>query len=64
MCAVKRLSDRLAQRRTLGVIDHHRRPCEGLQSDPMQTNRQTKRADRDDPASAAKHDREANHRLA
>jgi len=64
MRAVKRLSKGLAQRRALRVINHHRRPCERLQRDPMQTNRQTKRADRDDPASAAKHDREANHRLA
>jgi hypothetical protein len=31
-----------------------------LQSDPMQTNRQTKCADRRDPASAAKHDCEVN----
>ena len=61
MCAIKRLSNRPAQRRVLGVIDHHRRPCERLQSDPMQTNRQTKCADRSDPAGAAQHDREANH---
>jgi hypothetical protein len=56
MCAVKRLSNRLAQRRVPGVIDDHCRPRERLQSDPMQTNRETKRADRGDPAGAAQHD--------
>src|SRR6266403_131970 len=39
MCAIERLSNRLTQRRALGVINHHRRPRERLQSDPMQTNR-------------------------
>lgn len=63
MRAVKRLSNRLAQGRVLGVINDHCRPCERLQSDPVQTNRQTKCADRGDPAGAAKHDCEASHRL-
>lgn len=63
MCAIKRLSNRPAQRRVPGVINHHCCPCERLQSDPMQTNRQTKCADRGDPTSAAKHDCEAKHRL-
>jgi hypothetical protein len=34
-----------------------------LESDPMQTNRETKRADRGDSAGAAQHDCEANHHL-
>ena len=63
MCAIKRLSNRLAQRRVLGVINDHRRPCERLQSDPMPTDRETKCADRGDPAGAAQHDCEANHRV-
>ena len=63
MCAIKRLSNRPTQRRVPGVIDDHCRPCERLQSDPMQTNRETKCADRGNPASAAKHDCEANHRV-
>jgi hypothetical protein len=62
MCAIKRLSNRLAQRRVLRVINDHCRPCERLQSDPMQTNRETKCADRGDPASAAQHDCEARER--
>ncbi len=63
MSAVERLRNCLAQRRVLRVIDHHGRPCERLQSDPMQTNRQTKCADRGDPTNAPKHDCEANHRM-
>jgi hypothetical protein len=63
MCAIERLSNRLTQRRALRVINHHCRPRERLQSDPMQTNRETKRTDRGDSAGAAQHDCEANHRL-
>ncbi len=63
MRAVERLSNRLTQRGALGVINDHCRPCERLQSDPMQANRQTKCADRGNPAGAAQHDCEANHRL-
>jgi hypothetical protein len=39
--AVKSLGNRLAQRRMPRIINDHRRPCERLKSDPVQTNRTT-----------------------
>lgn len=63
MLAIKRLSNRLAQGRAFGIVNDHRRPRERLQSDPMQTDRQTKCANRGNTTSAAKHACEANHRL-
>jgi hypothetical protein len=35
MSAVKRPSNRLAQRRALGIIYHHRRPGQRLKRDPV-----------------------------
>jgi len=63
MCAVKRLSNRLAQRRALRVINDHRCPRQRLQSNPMQPNRATKRENRGNPADAAKHEREASYHV-
>jgi hypothetical protein len=63
MSAIKRLSNRLAQRRALRIVDDHRRPRQRLQSDPMQTNCATKRENRGDVAGTAKHDCEASYRV-
>jgi len=64
MAAIKRLCDRCSQRRALRTVNDHRRPRERLQSDPVQTNRTTKREDCGDAASEAKHDCEASKRIA
>ena len=61
MRAVERLNNRSTQRRVLRVINDHGRPCDRLQRDPVQTNRQTKCADRSDPTSTSKHDYEASY---
>ena len=63
MCAVKRLSNRLAQRRAHRVINDHRCPRQRLQSNPMQPNRAAKRENRGDAAGAAKHEREASYHV-
>ena len=31
VCAIERLRDRLTERTALGIIDDHRRPCDGLE---------------------------------
>src|SRR5207249_6152202 len=59
MSAVKRLANRLAQRRALRVINDHRCPRQRLESDPMQPDRATKRKNCGNPADATKHDCEA-----
>jgi len=61
--AVKRLSNRLAQRRILRIINDHRRPGERLQSDPMQPDGATECDNRCNPADASKHNREASRRV-
>ena len=63
MSAIKRLSNRLAQRGALRIVNDHRRPRQRLESDPMQTNRAAKRENRGDAAGAAKHEREASDAL-
>jgi hypothetical protein len=60
MSAIKSLSNRLPQRRALRVIDDHRCPRHRLESDPVQSDRATKRENCGDTACAAKHDPEAN----
>ena len=64
MSAVEGPRDRLAHWHALRIIDDHRGPRERLQSDPVQTNRTTKREDCGDAASEAKHDCEASKRIA
>ena len=63
MSAVKRLSNRLAQRRAHRVINDHRCPRQRLQCNPLQPNRATKRENRGDAAGAAKHEREASYHV-
>ena len=63
MCAVKRLSNRLAQRRALRVINDHRCPRQRLERDPMQTDCAAKRENRGDAGGAAKHEREASYHV-
>jgi len=63
MSAVKRLSNRLAQRRALRVINDHRCPRQRLESDPMQSDCATKRENRGNPGDAAKHEREASYHV-
>lgn len=63
MRAVKRLSNRLAQRRTLRVINDHRCPRQRLERDPMQSDCAAKRENRGDAGGAAKHEREASYHV-
>jgi hypothetical protein len=46
---------RLAKRRALRVLNHHRRPGDRLQRNPLQADRAAKREDHDNTADAVKH---------
>ena len=63
MRAIKRLSNRLAQRCTLRVIDDHRCPRQRLERDPMQSDCATECDNRGDAGGATKHDREASYHV-
>jgi len=63
MSAVKGLSNRLAQRRPLRVINDHRCPRQRLERDPMQSDCAAKRENRGDAGGAAKHEREASYHV-
>jgi ribosomal protein L37E len=62
MSAVKRPSNRLPQRRALGIIYDHGCPSHRLKRDPVQSDCAAKRDNRGDPASTAEHDHEASAR--
>ena len=55
VCAIERLRNRLTERTALGIIDDHRRPCDGLERQPMQADCAAKRENRDDAANLVKH---------
>ena len=55
MRAIERSRYRLTERASLGVIDDHRCPGDGLQRQPLQTNCAAKRKNCGDAADAAKH---------
>ena len=63
MSAVEGLSNRLAERRALRIINDHRCPGHRLKRDPMQPDRAAKRENRGNAAGAAKHDCEASYHV-
>jgi len=55
MSAIESFSDRVADGILFRVIDDHRRPRDGLERQPMQTDCATKRKNCDDATNPAKH---------
>jgi hypothetical protein len=56
MRAIERLRNCLPQRHVLRIFNDHRRPGNGLQGEPMQTDCATKGENGNGAAQAAKHD--------